>query len=55
MPDALRVYIEASNTVKVAWNAGFEHGVLLHLLGMDVPWEQFLDPMVWARHISLPG
>lgn len=55
MPDALRSYLEMYNVVKVAWNAGFEHGALKHLLGIDVPWEQWMDVMVWARHMSLPG
>lgn len=55
MPDALYRYVKMSNVVKVSWNATFEHGVLKHLLDIDVPWDQFLDPMVCARHMSLPG
>ena len=55
MPYNLRAALEDRKNTKVAWNAGFEHGVLSQLLGIEVPWDDFLDPMVWARHMSLPG
>jgi len=55
MPSALRRYLEMDNVIKLAWQAGFEHGAFLHLLGIDIPWEQWIDIMVWARHMSLPG
>lgn len=55
MPEALRIYLEMTNVVKIAWSASFEHGALKQLLGIDVPWDQWMDAMVWARHLSLPG
>lgn len=40
---------------KVAWSATFEKFIFEHRLGIDIPWDEWIDPMVSARHLSLPG
>lgn len=40
---------------KAAWNASFERSILKHVLGIDVPVQEFRDPMVNARYLSMPG
>jgi len=55
MPNDLEHGIRSTGVVKVAWNFPFEHGVFEHPLKIDVPFEQALDVMIWARHLSLPG
>lgn len=47
--------IQNPKIIKVAWNSGFEQKVLHYLLGIDVPTNLFLDPSVWAKHLSMPG
>ena len=41
--------------LKYAWNAGFERTMLLTQLGVWVPYQEWRDPMVYARYLSLPG
>jgi len=55
MPEELRFRLTDPNTTKLAWNWPFEHGISLHVLGIDIPHEQAVDIMVLARHLSLPG
>lgn len=38
-----------------AWNANFERNVFSHVLGIDIPLDRWLDPMVHCRFLSLPG
>lgn len=38
-----------------AWNSPFERGVTREKLGYTIPYERWLDPQVWARHVSLPS
>lgn len=40
---------------KPAWNAPFERNIMLHRLGLDIPLEEWVDPSVWARYLSLPA
>ncbi len=40
---------------KVAWNAGFERHILKFILSRDIPLDEWLDPSVWAKHVSIPG
>jgi len=40
---------------KIAWNAQFERAMLQHVLGLDVPVEQWRCAMVLALMLSLPG
>ena len=39
----------------IAWNAPFEREILLHVWGIDTPPERWLDAMVVAYSMSLPG
>lgn len=38
-----------------SWNASFERAISKYVLGLDKPIEEFRDPMVNARYMSLPG
>lgn len=40
---------------KVSWNAGFERNIYKHVLDRDIPINEWLDPMIYARHCSIPG
>lgn len=55
LPRDFREALDDPFVIKVAWNSRFEKHVLQVLLGIDVPYCEFLDPMVWARHLSMPG
>jgi len=43
------------SVVKLAWNASFEKLIFQHVLGIEIPWEQWRDPMVLAHYCSMPG
>ncbi len=55
MPTVLRRMLLNPLVTKSAWNISFERSILKHVLGIDVPVRQFLDIMVLARYMSLPG
>jgi DNA polymerase bacteriophage-type len=55
LPDRLHQLLLDPTVIKTAWNASFERTILRAKCGVWVPYEQWLDPMVWARHLSLPG
>ena len=55
MPDELRTHLLSSNTIKIAWNAQFERTIFRYVLGLDIPINQWRDPLVLARSLSLPG
>lgn len=38
-----------------SWHATFERSVFKTLLGITIPYERWIDPMIWARHLSMPG
>ena len=38
-----------------AWNASFERAISKYVLGVDTPVQEFRDPMVHSRYLSLPG
>jgi len=40
---------------KIAWYAGFERNTLKQSFGHDIPIEQWRDPMILARSLSMPG
>lgn len=44
-----------SDVELVAWNTSFERFIFLYPLKTEIPASRWLDPMVWARHLSLPG
>lgn len=43
------------HVTKVAFNAPFEIGTFRHVLKQPIPTEQWLDVLVWARHLSVTG
>lgn len=43
------------DVTKLSWNVPFERAIFKFVLGIDIPLEQWCDPMIWARHLSLPG
>lgn len=45
----------ASDVTISAWNAQFERNIFCRCLGFWVDYSRWLDPMIWARHLSLPG
>jgi len=40
---------------KIAWNASFERHIFKFVLGRDIPINEWVDPMIYARHCSIPG
>ena len=55
MPDELRLALCDPAVIKVAWYAQFERNILKRAIGIDVPIPQWRDPMILARHLSMPG
>ena len=45
----------SSDVTKIAWNTPFERGIFHRCLGIWIPYEFWLDAMIWSRHLSLPG
>jgi len=54
MPQELHDGLMNSAVTKVAWNAAFERKIFEHVLYWVIPYEQWLDPKVWAHHLSIP-
>lgn len=54
-PSELQDALTDPKVVKVAFNAPFEHGLFKSGIRMDIPYEQWLDVLVWARHLSVTG
>lgn len=55
MPSDLRDALVDPFTQAVAWNATFERAILKYVLGIDKPIEEFIDPSIHARYLSIPG
>lgn len=55
MPAELREALTDPSVTKRAWNAQFERQITKHVLGIDVPQEQYRCTMVLAHTMSLPG
>lgn len=55
LPEKIRAKLLDPAIKKICWNATFEWNITKHVLGIEIPFDQFLDVMVWARHLSLPG
>ena len=55
MPKRLRRALKDPNVQKCAHNAQFERAIWLHVLGIDIPVEQFYCSMAHAFWLSLPG
>jgi DNA polymerase len=55
MPEELMEMLLDPLCVKFAWNKGFEWSMFTHVLGIEIPHEQWRDPMVMAYSCALPG
>ena len=55
MPGELREALEDPWVVVHAWNASFERAISKFVLKIDKPIQEWRDPMVNARCLSLPG
>lgn len=55
MPQRLRDGLLNALILKIAWNSPFEDNVTRQLAGIDIPLEQWRDPTILARNLSLPG
>lgn len=55
MPAVLRTYLATPRITKVAWNVPFEQNILRHKCDLDIPFNQWIDPQVCARMLSMPG
>lgn len=55
MPAEIREALDDPFLPKAAWNAAFERGICKYRLGADVPTAEWLDPMLRARYLSVPG
>ena len=55
MPEKLRSLLLDPAAIKTAWNVGFERAIFKFVLGVDIPLEEWMDVLVLARHLSLPG
>lgn len=53
VPDDLREGLEDPFVTKVAWNARFEREIARLKLGLEIPWNEFLDVKVWAAYMSV--
>jgi DNA polymerase bacteriophage-type len=52
--ELLRAWLD-QGTVKFAWNKPFEWSILKHVLGVEIPHNQWRDPMILAMTCSFPG
>ncbi len=55
MPDELIAGYKNPNIKKCAWNAGFERTGLEKKYDLFIPFEQWEDPSVGSRYMSMPG
>ena len=55
LPNEFLDALEDERIIKGAWNAPFEMSITREALGIDIPPEDVLDPMVLARALSMPG
>lgn len=55
MPDDLREALHDPSVTLAAWNAPFEMAITWHTLGLDIPIYRWMDVMVLAYSLSLPG
>jgi DNA polymerase len=55
IPKELNDAFVDENTTKCSWNAAFERTGTDKKLGIFIPFEQWYDPSVGARYMSMPG
>jgi DNA polymerase bacteriophage-type len=54
-PEEFLAALKNPAVTKIAWNSPFERNVTKAALGIDVPYEEWIDAQVYARYLSLPG
>lgn len=47
--------IEDDRNTLQAWNSAFEWNILKHVAGIHTEFDRYIDPMIMARHMALPG
>jgi DNA polymerase len=56
IPEDFRALLDDPTVTLIAWNCSFERAIFKHVLGIDLPIQRFIDPMVYvARSCALPG
>jgi DNA polymerase bacteriophage-type len=55
MPQELKEALISPDVIKGSWNSAFERTGTEKKLGIFVPFEQWYDPSVGARYMSMPG
>lgn len=55
MPDALKQWLAYEGAAKVAFNAAFERLIFKHVLGIDIPAEQWRCTMVASYYLGFTG
>ena len=55
IPSELKEALISPNVIKAAWNCSFERTAAEKKLGIFIPFEQWYDPSVGARYMSMPG
>lgn len=55
MPTFVRERFTDPNQLMAAWNSGFERGMTLTKLGIDIPIDRWQDPQASSRYLSLTG
>jgi DNA polymerase len=54
-PEELDNLLSDPCVLKAAWNAAFERMIFKHVLKRDISLDEWYDPMISARYMSLPG
>jgi DNA polymerase len=55
VPEEVRELLLNPAVTKCAWNTPFERAIWWHVFGIASPANQWQDPMIAARYLSLPG
>lgn len=55
IPTDVKTALTMRDVQIAAWNATFERTIFEHCLHTVIDYNRWIDPMVWARHLSLPG
>lgn len=55
MPEELLLLLKSPSIAKFAFNVGFERAIFLHVLGIDIPVEQWHDPSTNSKYASIAG
>lgn len=55
LPKELIQAIKSPDVIKSAWSVTFERQMFLRKFDINVPLDQWCDPSVYCKHLSLPG